>query len=77
MNELVVKQNGQRLELARLQHCLWCLSADHLLADCSDKHDLFALNGNDETFLRECGIWFPRWIENRFVVDPYESEKIQ
>jgi hypothetical protein len=70
-------KHGKQLELIPLQHCLWCLSTDHLLEQCAEKHNLFALTGNDEAFLRQCGIWFPRWIDNRFVVDPYEREEIQ
>jgi hypothetical protein len=60
-----------------VEHCLWCLGTDHLLEQCAEKHNLFALTRNDEQFLNSCGVWYPRWIENKFVSDPYESEVIQ
>lgn len=78
MNEVMVKQDGQQLKLLPLRHCLWCLSPDHLLEQCAEKHNLFALTWNDEKFLAECGIWFPRWVDSKFKADPYEeSEEVQ
>lgn len=75
--DFIAMEQNRRVELVPLTHCLWCLSREHLLADCSERHNLFALTWNDEQFLHACGIWYPRWIDGQFVADPYESEEIQ
>lgn len=58
-----------------INHCLWCLSPEHLLAECSEKHNLFALTWNDEQFLDAVGIWYPRWVDGRFVADPLKERR--
>jgi hypothetical protein len=75
--DYVAVEQTHTVELVPVQHCLWCSSTDHLLEQCADRHNLFALTWNDEKFLRECGVWYPRWIGEKFTTDPYERKEVQ
>jgi hypothetical protein len=55
---MAVERDGT-LELIPLRQCLWCLSADHMLEKCPEKHNLFALTFHDEIFLTQVGIALP------------------
>jgi hypothetical protein len=71
--EMMAVERSGKLELRPLTQCIYCLSHDHMLAHCPEKHDCFMLTGNDEKFLRSCAIWYPRWNETTgdYVSDPY------
>ncbi len=71
MDYIAAEKNG-KLELVPLTRCIYCLSEEHLIEDCPEKYDLFALTYNDEQFLKACGIFYPRIANGKFIVDPYK-----
>jgi hypothetical protein len=73
--EMMAVERDGKLELVPLTQCVYCLSHGHMLEQCPEKHDCFMLNGNDQTFLSACGIWFPRFVNDEFVSDPYEDRR--
>ena len=71
MNQLTtykaLERDGQ-VVLEPSQHCLWCLGP-HAVEQCPDKYDFFPLNGNDECFLRACGVALPaEWVNGKLVI---------
>jgi hypothetical protein len=65
---MAVERDGE-LHLEPLTKCMYCLG-DHLLDGCPEKYDCFGLTYNDERFLEACGIFYPSWIDGKFVGDP-------